>query len=47
MNENGSKNANTNHMISRLIRELDKTTDARRKQEIEKEIDNLRRRLVK
>jgi hypothetical protein len=42
MNENGNKNAHTNTMISRLQRELDETTDVKRKQEIEKEINNLR-----
>lgn len=47
VNENGNKNAHTNMMISRLQRELEKTTDAKRKQEIEKEMNNLRGGLAK
>ena len=47
MNENGNKNAHTNLMISRLMRELESTTDAKRKQEIQKELDNLRGALAK
>lgn len=42
MNENGNRNAHTNTMISRLQRELEETKDVKRKQEIEKEITNLR-----
>jgi hypothetical protein len=47
MNENGNKNAHTNLMISRLTRELESTTDAKRRQEIQKELDNLRGGLSK
>ena len=42
MNENGNKNAHTNMMLSRLQREFDESKDIKRKQEIQKEMDNLR-----
>ena len=42
MNEKGNKNAHTNTMLSRLQRELDNTKDEKRKQAIQKEMDNLR-----
>jgi hypothetical protein len=42
MNENGNKNAHTNTMLTRLQREFEETKDAKRKQEIQKEMNNLR-----
>ncbi len=47
MNEDRSRNAHTNMMISRLLRELDETKDPKRRQEIEKEMNDLRGGLSK
>ena len=47
MNEDRNKNAHTNMMISRLQRELEETKDSKRKQEIEKEMNDLRGGLSK
>jgi hypothetical protein len=42
MDENRNKNAHTNMMISRLMRELEECKDENRKKEIEKETNSLR-----
>jgi hypothetical protein len=47
MTQDRNKNAHTNMMISRLLKELEETKDAKRKQEIEKEMNNLRGGLVR
>jgi hypothetical protein len=47
MNEYGNKNAHTNTMLSRLQREYDESKDIKRKQEIQKEMNNLRGSLAK
>ncbi len=47
MAQDRNQNAHTNMMISRLQRELEETTDLKRKQEIEKEMNNLRGGLAK
>jgi hypothetical protein len=47
MNQDRQANSHTNMMIARLQRELDETKDEKRKQEIQKEMNNLRGGLIK
>jgi hypothetical protein len=42
MNQERQTNSHINMMIARLQRELDETKDDKRKQEIQKEMNNLR-----